>query len=141
MKKSAKCGTIEPAIFGALTNDNASNHKENNPSVVAYPGKVLRGAVPSDTLIGEPSIVEGFPDHTDKSPNNPVFKETSPECGKCSTPEGNPGNKPPIPESDDRAPIEMIVCEKSSKYPEMKNSKGPGAEYPKNGTTVLGVTS
>lgn len=141
MKKSAKCGTMESAMLGALTNDNASNHWENNPSVVAYPGKGVRGAVPSDTLMGEPSMVEGFPDHADKSSNNPVFKEASPECGKWSTPEGNPGSKPPIPEPDDRAPIEILVCEKSSKYPEAKNPKGPGAEYSKNGTTVLGVTS
>lgn len=126
--------------MGAVTNDNASLHKENNPSVVAYPGKVSRGAVPSDTLIGEPSIVEGFPDHTDKPPNNPVFKEASPECGKWGTPEGNPGSKPPIPEPDDRAPNESLLCEKSPKYPEIKNPKGPGAEYSKNGTAVLGVT-
>lgn len=132
---------MESAILGAVTNDNASLHKENNPSVVAHPGKIVRGTLPSDTLIGEPSIVEGFIDHTDKSPNNPVFKEASPECGKKFTPEGNPGSKPPMPESEDRAPNEMLVKEKPSKYPEIKNSKGPGAENSYNGTTVLGVTS
>lgn len=67
MKMSAKCGTMESAMLGAVTDDIASNHKENNPSVVARTVKMVRGAVPSDTLMGEPSMGEGMPDHAEKS--------------------------------------------------------------------------
>ncbi len=132
---------MEPAIFGAVTNDNAPANKENNPSLVAYPNKNARGAVPPDTSIGEPSAVEGMLEHADKSPGNPLFKEASPEKGKCNSPEGNPGMRPPMPESDDRVPLDCLVLEKSSKYPEARNSKGPGTDYPKRGAAVVGATS
>lgn len=138
-KTLVKRGITELVTPGVAMSDNVLNYKENNFLSAVHFGKQACGVSFLDISTGEFLVSEGTYEYIDKLLGNFAPKEVLFERGKRNMFEGNFGNKFVTFELDDWVFTETTAMERLLKHFDVKNMKGFGVDFLKNGIVAAGA--